>query len=348
MKRTPFLLAAALLLVPPQARPQVPAEPAAAAESKPPDLRPPPPVLAAEPSLAPAAAPPAAAQVTSQAKPAHGLFPLWGDKVRAKGFDLPNPFGVMVNYYYQKSDITISNLKLGLNGGALQPVDFIKIPDARTKASALTVRPSLMVLPFFSVYAVFSSGATQTNVHVAEPVDFTTLAKSGAQVLSLGGTFQMGYKGFFGVADFNGSVSDVERLADAVGANMLSFRLGYNHRLNDDGRGIALWAGTAGQVIDVATEGTVRLAEVLPPPSGDRCSTLPPAQRTLCTALVQAISDPNATVTYSLDKKPLHVWNMILGTQFALDRFWHFRVETTFLGGRTSFLLGTEYRFDIL
>jgi len=167
-------------------------------------------------------------------------------------------------------------------------------------------------------------------------------------VLSLGATFQMGYKGFFGVADFNGSVSDVQRLADTVGANMLSFRLGYNHKLNEEGRSVAVWAGTAGQVIDVATDGSVRLAEVLPPPTSNTCSNLPPGKQSFCNALVAAISDPNATVSYSLDKKPLHVWNMILGAQFALDRLWHFRVETTFLGGRTSFLAGTEYRFDIL
>ena len=39
---------------------------------------------------------------------------------------------------------------------------------------------------------------------------------------------------------------------------------------------------------------------------------------------------------------------MILGTQFALDRAWHFRFETTFLNGRTTFLVATEYRFDVL
>ena len=51
----------------------------------------------------------------------HGIFPIWGDKVREAGFQLPEPYGFMVNYYYQKSDITISNLKLGVNGSQLVP-----------------------------------------------------------------------------------------------------------------------------------------------------------------------------------------------------------------------------------
>jgi hypothetical protein len=53
-------------------------------------------------------------------------------------------------------------------------------------------------------------------------------------------------------------------------------------------------------------------------------------------------------VNYSLDKKPAHVWNALVGAQFALDRHWQFRVETSFLNGRNSVLAGPEYRFDIL
>jgi hypothetical protein len=307
----------------------------------------------------------AAPQVKAQPKAKHGIFPLWGDKVRAKGFDLPEPYGVMVNYYYQRSDIRISNLKLGVNGGPMADFsNLISIPEATTQASALAIRPSLMVLPFFSVYGVFSSGATQTDIHMTEPVDFRTTAKSGAQVLALGGTFQMGYRGFFGVADFNAAVSDVERLADTVGANMLSFRLGKSFKLNETGRGLAVWAGTAGQVLQVETKGSVKLAEVLPPPDPGRvdeaqarCDAIPPQQavrQQVCNQVVDELrgwsngSDPQAQVDYSLDKKPAHVWNMVLGAQYALDRNWMFRFEASFLGGRTSFLAGTEYRFDIL
>jgi hypothetical protein len=39
---------------------------------------------------------------------------------------------------------------------------------------------------------------------------------------------------------------------------------------------------------------------------------------------------------------------MVLGAQYAHDRNWQFRFETTFLNGRTTYLVMTEYRFDIL
>jgi hypothetical protein len=361
MRPTPLLVSAlavsALLALPFAARAQAPGAASAA-----PDLGTPAPATAPAPAPASFAGQPIDVSPPPEVKAAaqqrkHGIFPLWGDAVRAKGFDLPNPYSVMVNYYYQDSNLDIGNLKLGLNGGPMQ--DFsgvIQIPDANAHASALAVRPAIMVFPFLSFYGVFSSGATETKVHVVSPVfpavDFNTTAKSGAQVLTLGATFQMAYRGIFGVADFNWAVSDVERLADLVGANMLSFRLGRAWTLNAQGRKLALWAGTAGQVIDVETKGSVRLGAVLPPGAidGSRCATLPPGRlQDQCLALANGVANAanDATVQYKLDKKPEHVWNYLAGAQFALDRSWAFRTEASFLNGRTSFLLGTEYSFDI-
>jgi hypothetical protein len=146
-----------------------------------------------------------------------------------------------------------------------------------------------------------------------------------------------------------------------MGANLLSFRLGYNHKLGPPGRGIALWAGTAGQVIDVKTRGTVKLADVIPPPSQaqadafqqrcDSLSNLNPAKGT-CNDIAAALTSwangtpPTTTVSYALEKKPKDIWNMIAGAQFAYDRNWLFRVEAGFLTSRTSLLLATEYRWD--
>jgi hypothetical protein len=345
--RPKTILLAAFLLAPLGARAQEVATP------PPPDLRVPPPA-APQPGVA-AAAPAPVETAAPAAKAKHGFFPIWGDKVRAKGFSLPEPFGFMTAYYWQRSDIDITNLKLGLNGGPMYDASgLVQIPSARTEAGGLSIRPNVMILPFLSLYGVFSAGATETNVavNVLDTYEFNTLAKSGAQVVALGATFQMGYRGFFAVADFNAAVTDVERLADTVGANMLSFRLGYNFKLDAKGRGIAVWGGTAGQVLGVDTKGSVRLAEVLPGLDGSNlpdCTTAPPLRQQLCQDLVDAIQGAysTATVDYSLEKRPAGIWNLVLGSQFALDRAWQFRVETTFLNGRTSFLGAVEYRFDI-
>jgi hypothetical protein len=290
------------------------------------------------------------------------LFPLWGDKVRKAGFELPPAFGVMVNYYYQKSSILISDLKLGVNDGPLRDASFIQFGESTAHASALAVRPSLMLFPFLSFYTVLSSGSSVTEVNITSPTTFTTKAESGAMVVSLGVTGQFGYKGFFGVVDFNASVADVERISDLMGSNLLSFRLGYNYRFSKPGRGFSFWAGSSGQVIGLETNGSVKLADVIPPPSqatidqiNARCAEFRPndPRGQACQDIAGKLqawrdgTEPAASVQYSLKKKPKDVWNMLLGAQFALDRNWYFRVEVGFLGSRTSVLAGTEYRFDI-
>src|SRR4029078_879168 len=53
------------------------------------------------------------------------LFPIWGKKVVAKGFNIPKSGGVSVQYLYQTSDIIIENLQVGFNHGEMYPLDQI-------------------------------------------------------------------------------------------------------------------------------------------------------------------------------------------------------------------------------
>jgi len=318
--------------------------------------------LAQQESAPPAAVQPLPPETVAPAQPDAPLFPLWNEKVKKAGFDLPPALGVMVNYYYQKSSILISDLQLGVNDGPLHDASFIQFGDSTAHANALAVRPSFMLFPFLSFYTVISSGNSVTEVNITSPTTFSTKATSGAFVVSLGATAQFGYKGFFGVVDFNGSVADVDRISDLMGSNLLSFRLGYNYRFGKPGRGVSFWLGSSGQVIGLETHGSVKLADVIPPPSqatidniNARCAEFRPndPRKQACEDFAGKLqdwrdgTDPAASVQYALNKKPKDVWNMLVGAQFALDRNWYFRVEIGFLGSRTSFLSGAEYRFDI-
>jgi hypothetical protein len=289
------------------------------------------------------------------------LFPLWADKVRAAGFELPPAYGLMVNYYFQESSIEIANLKLGVNGVPLYDASFIQFGESVARANSVGIRPNVMILPFLTVYGLINYGGSSTTVNITEPAAFNSVADSTAAVVALGATAQMGYKGFFAVADFNAAVADVDRLADLMGSNLLSFRVGYNHKLQKRGSSVALWAGTAGQVIDVATKGSVKLAEVIPPPSQEQAAAFAQKCATLgvdgvpnpaCDEIAGALTDwangtpPTTTVEYSLDKKPKDVWNMIAGAQYAIDRNWSLRFEAGFLSSRTTYMLATEYRWD--
>ena len=158
----------------------------------------------------------------------------------------------------------------------------------------------------------------------------------------------------------NASLADVDRISDLMGANLLSFRVGYNYRFGKPGRGVAFWLGTSGQVIGLDTSGSVKLADVLPPPSQDqvdkvnaRCDELRPndPRKPVCTDFANKLqgwvngTDPAASVAYSLQKKPTDTWNMLAGAQFALDRGDDHRVHGRRHTGRIG--IGGERELDV-
>ena len=55
----------------------------------------------------------------------------------------------------------------------------------------------------------------------------------------------------------------------------------------------------------------------------------------------------NATVQYSMDKRPLDAWNFIVGSQFQLNKHLMIRMEYGFLSSRTQFMGGIQYRFGL-
>jgi hypothetical protein len=53
----------------------------------------------------------------------------------------------------------------------------------------------------------------------------------------------------------------------------------------------------------------------------------------------------NSTVQYSLSKRVKDPWNLTIGGQYQLSRRWMLRGEFGFLGSRTQFIGGLQYRF---
>lgn len=68
----------------------------------------------------------------------------------------------------------------------------------------------------------------------------------------------------------------------------------------------------------------------------------------ISTPIVEKIDagDGSDTVDYDFDKKPKK-WNILIGSQFQINKHWPVRVEGGFLGDRSSLLLSANYRFGI-
>jgi len=64
-------------------------------------------------------------------------------------------------------------------------------------------------------------------------------------------------------------------------------------------------------------------------------------------AASQAVTNAgNSSIQYSLKKQQKDKWNFLIGTQFQINRSWMIRAEYGFLGSRTQFIGGLQYRFD--
>jgi hypothetical protein len=56
----------------------------------------------------------------------------------------------------------------------------------------------------------------------------------------------------------------------------------------------------------------------------------------------------SSTVQYSMDKRPKDMWNIVVGSQFQLNKHLMLRVEYGgFAGSRTQIMTGLQYRFGL-
>jgi len=291
-------------------------------------------------------------------------FPIWGKRLAKRGFDLTYPVGVMMNAYAGSQKVNISDLKVGFNNGDLVPLDFIKFGEVKAKVQSITVRPDLWVLPFMDIYAIAGPSYAQTEVNITAPIGFRTTANFTGGTFGLGTTLAGGYHGIITIIDINHTWTQMSHIKGTVQSTMVTPRLGYNFLFpNHPGRTIAVWVGAMGCFINRTTEGTINLADITSDASREKIQEivdetaawyqqLTPAQKAVVKPIAQKILDKidgsdvkDATISYSLKKRPTSEWSMLLGAQLQLNHRWQFRTEVGFLGGRSSLLLSGNYRF---
>jgi hypothetical protein len=214
-----------------------------------------------------------------------------------------------------------------------------------------------------------------------------TKANFEASTFGFGITPTVGIAGFFLALDMNMTWSDIPELEKPAFAFIFGPRLGKNIAFKNPERSLALWAGGFRVMINSATSGSLSAESLFPVEEwGKKLDTgyakvadseqkvdawwsgLTPAEqknpvniakhetadRALTTAgnvlnaASQVVSNAgNASIQYSLDKKQKDMWNFILGAQFQLNRSWMVRAEYGFLGSRSQFIGGLQYRFNL-
>jgi hypothetical protein len=214
-----------------------------------------------------------------------------------------------------------------------------------------------------------------------------TKANFDATTLGFGLTPTIGIGGFFLALDMNFTWSDISELDKPAYAFVFGPRLGKNISFKKPEQSLAIWVGGFRVKLNSGTSGSLNIADLFPVAEwGNKIDSgymklaesqqqvdtwwggLSTAEQknpaniakynsanaaferagTVLGAASHAVSNAaSSSVQYSLDKKPKDMWNFIIGTQFQINRSWMLRAEYGFLGSRSQFIGGIQYRFNL-
>ena len=233
-------------------------------------------------------------------------------------------------------------------------------------------------------FGVYVKDSANNDVQVTSA---STLIEFNTTTYGIGFTPTIGVGGGFLALDMNVAWTDVPQLSKPARSFVFGPRLGKNFKINRPEQTIAIWVGAFRVKLNSETNGSIALSDVLPGGEfGSKidqgiekvaktqqevdawwASLTPPQQQNpvnqakyntanrvldrageLLASADNAVNNiSNATVQYSMDKRPKDPWNFIVGSQYQLNKHWMLRGEFGFLGSRTQYLLGLQWRFGL-
>ncbi|MFQ3384227.1 hypothetical protein JOW62_19315 [Escherichia coli] len=269
----------------------------------------------------------------------------------AEGYELPEPFGVNLNYMQIRQGISVDRIRFsGLHLGRL-PLDNIVHIDAgktRQKSHTGTLRFDAWVFPFMNLYGLLgkTTGQSVSDIRVRTPL-FTGGAFPGAGTQNLkfrldfqgttygvGTTLVGGMNNWFTSLDANYTQTRFDILDGHIDTVTFSPRVGYYFDvpsvpvLQSSAGRMSVWVGGMYQDVEQRFRGKLNDLNMPSP------------------ALQAGLSQLNKTGDARFDvrqhlKKP---WNMLAGIRYDPSRHFSLIAEAGF-EKRKSFFVSGEYRF---
>ncbi len=234
----------------------------------------------------------------------------------------------------------------------------------------------------FGLWIPDSNNTSQKVFSAGSTVDFK------ATTFGFGLTPTIGVAGGFLALDMNVAWTDVPQLAKPAMSFVFGPRMGKSFKLKKPQQNIAFWVGGFRVHLNSETSGSIALSEVMPPGELDSKieagyekvasaqqkvdswwaglsqqqqnnpinqakyakanSALDRASEILVNAEDAANNIGTSTVQYSMDKRPKDMWNIVIGSQFQLNKHLMLRLEYGgFVGSRTQVMTGLQYRFGL-
>lgn len=298
------------------------------------------------------------------------VFPIYGDKVYKRGFDIPFPFGIMINTFYADQEMEISNIRIGVKtpDTTLGPADLsnvIVFDKVQAKAYNINARFDMWLFPFLNVNAMVGYlPKASTAVSLSKPVQISTNPEQSGFMYGIGLMGAGGVGPVWLQADYNLTWADMELLDNKVFTQVAGLRMGHVFPLKHDAeKNISLWIGTMGIFLNSETLGEVKLDDLFPGIPQSKIDEIkqsysnwynglkPPEQKVIDKIMeklqekVNGIDVSGTSIVYELDKKAKSPWAGLIGMQYQISKKWQLRSECQFIGSRFSLLASINYRW---
>jgi len=304
-----------------------------------------------------AAAPAGGAEPGALPGPWPWTFPILGRAAVERGADLPLPLGFSVVGNWQRDDIVISDVLLGLGQRPNIRADFLDVRRLRNDAYAVLGRVDLWVLPMLDVYVLGGPIWTRTRVDVRQPFGLVVESDAHGANWGGGGTAGIGNRWGFITLDANVTWTKLDILSRPQVAFMVDPRVGQRFQPLD-GVHLSAWVGGTYQTMVNRSVGSVPLGGsvdflALQQRGYDQAwfDSLSPAQQEHFNQLLvdgaRAAATPGSRIYYDLQVKPREPWSMNSGFQAEVGRSWFVIGEASFFGSRRGALLSAGYRLGL-
>lgn len=274
------------------------------------------------------------------------VLPIWGDEARARGYDLPEPFGVGYNYMNLRQDVIVDKIGFSSStplGQAILGLVDIDVGHTRSNNESHMLKLDTWFFPFMNVYGIYgktkgTSIAQLNSVYFAnatEPSVENVPFKLNYEGKTYGAGFTLagGYNQFFGTFDLNYTKTNLDILDGDIKALVITPRVGYEFIFSPliSGQGntkLQVWTGAMYQDITQRFKGDVSRLD-LPDGLDD---------------LMGLGSSFMGDIKFDVEQHLAHKWNNTIGARLELTR--NFNITTEFgFNNRNSFLVSGEFRF---
>ncbi|WP_375320417.1 TonB-dependent receptor [Aliivibrio logei] len=266
-------------------------------------------------------------------------LPIWKEEAEARGYDLPEAFGLNISYMKQTQDISVDSIGFEGTIPALLPwkpphaisdlVDIESVGSGKQMSEVLTLRGDVWLFPFLNLYGIVGQlkGYSETTINVkplglGKGINMPFRLDLNGTLYGAGFVLAGGYKDVFALADASYTETELNVIDGTISSIVISPRVGYD--FTRMGTPLRVWVGAMYQDVEQSLSGNLTDIGL----SGNLGS------------LVGKVDDGR----FNVEQHLVTPWNTLLGMQYKLDDGLYLLGEAG-LGKRKSLFFTVDMRF---